>query len=174
MTEYFTKALVLGQENSGESDKSVCLYAEDLGKVVARAKSARKITSKLAGQLEPLNFIRVRLIEKNGFQIVDALSFRKIKVSLPALELLNFTSEMTIELQPDRKLWLLLRKTFQELAAGKKFSYKPFLDILGFSPKFAECGACGGKFPAYFFPKEQIFLCRKCGLKFPKAGLILV
>lgn len=174
MTEYFTKALVLDQENSGEFDKLIFLYTEDLGKVVAKAKSIRKITSKLAGQLEPLNFIRSRLVEKNGFQIVDALAFNKINVSQPALELLQFIKEMTFEFQPDRKFWLILRKTFRDINSGKKFSYGSFLGILGFSPKFASCNVCNSKFTAYFSKTEQVFLCRKCGWKIPKDEVILI
>jgi DNA repair protein RecO (recombination protein O) len=174
MIEYFTKALVLDQENSGEFDKSIFLYTEDLGKVVAKARSIRKITSKLAGQLEPLNFIRVRLVEKNGFQVVDALAFNKIKASVPALELARFIKELTFELQPDRKFWLLIRKIFQDLKNNKKISYKPFLEALGFSPKFARCNVCASKFVVYFSKTEQVFLCRKCALKVDKNDLVLI
>lgn len=174
MIEYFTKALVLDQENSGEFDKSIFLYSEDLGRVTAKARSIRKITSKLASQLEPLNFVRVRLVEKNGFQVVDALAFNKIKPSQPALELTRFIKEMTFELQPDRILWLLIKKTFQNLKNNKKFSYKPFLKVLGFAPDFARCNVCSSKFVVYFSKSEQIFLCRKCALKIDKNELILV
>jgi len=162
MIEYFTKALVLDQENSGEFDKLIFFYTEDLGKVVAKAKSIRKITSKLASQLEPLNFVRVRLVKKNGFQVVDALAFDKIKASQPALELVRFIKEMTFELQPDRKFWLLIRKTFQNLKNNKKFSYKPLLNALGFALDFARCSVCDSKFVVYFSKTEQVFLCRRC------------
>ena len=174
MIEYFTKALVLDQENSGEFDKLIFLYTEDLGKVIAKAKSIRKITSKLASQLEPLNFVRARLVEKNGFQVVDALAFNKVKVSQPALELVRFIKEMTSELQPDRKLWLLIRRTFQNLKNNKKFSYESLLRALGFAPDFARCNVCGGKFVAYFSKSEQVFLCRVCASKVSKDELILI
>jgi len=173
MIEYFTKALVLDQENSGEFDKLIFLYTEDLGKVVAKARSIRKITSKLASQLEPLNFVRSRLVEKNGFQVVDALAFNKVKVSQPALELVRFIKEMTFELQPDRKFWLLIRRTFQNLKNNKKFSYEPLLKALGFAPDFARCSACASKFVAYFSKTEQVFLCQRCASKAPKDELIL-
>ena len=74
MVEYFTEALVLDKEDSGDLDARIILYTEDLGKITAKAKSVKRITSKLNGHLEPLNFIQVRLVEKNGFQIVDALT----------------------------------------------------------------------------------------------------
>ncbi len=164
MIEYFTKALVLDEGDSGEFDKLIYFYTEDLGKVVAKAKSIRKITSKLASQLQPLNFVRLRLVEKNGFQAVDALAFNKIKASPLALEIAQFIKEMTFEIQPDRKLWLLIRKIFQNLKNNKKFSYRPLLEELGFSPKFARCKVCDGKPVVYFSKTEQVFLCRQCAL----------
>ncbi len=174
MIEYFTKALVLDGENSGEFDKLIHFYTEDLGKVVAKAKSVRKITSKLASQLQPLNFVRLRLVEKNGFQVADALAFKKIEASPLALEITQFIKEMTFEIQPDRKLWLLIRKILQNLKNNKKFSYRPLLEEFGFSPKFARCNVCDSKSVVYFSKAEQVFLCRKCALKINKNELILI
>lgn len=172
MIEYSTKALVLDAKNINELDKLVYLYTEELGKVVARGKSARKITSKLAAYLEPLNFIRVRLVEKNGFQIVDALSFDKIAASRQTLAIAQFIKEMTAELQPDKKLWRFIRQS-----AGKNFSYRPLLKILGFDPDFARCHICDGRPVIYFFKNDQIFFCQQClsrGSKIPKDEIVLI
>lgn len=178
MNEFFVEALTLDIEESGEMDKRIHLYAKNLGRIAAKAKSARKITSKLACQLEPLNLIRARLIEKNGFQIVDAVVFKKFHKSFAAVRFARFLKEMTPELQPDKKLWLAAKKSFEDLKAGG-FSYAPVLEALGFAPVFAECAGClrtarasGGT--NYFFPKEQIFLCGRCGLKAPQDELILI
>jgi len=164
MIEYLSKALVLDVENIGELDKLVYLYTEKLGKVVARAKSIRKITSKLTGHLQPFNFVRVRLVEKNGFQVVDALAFNKVEISDVALTALQFIKDMTFELQPDKQLWLTIKKSFDNLKKNKKFFYKPLLKVLGFSPDFSRCNVCDSKFVAYFSKTEQVFLCSKCAL----------
>lgn len=169
MIEYFTKAFVLDSENINELDKLVYLYTEELGKVVARAKSARKITSKLAAYLEPLNFIRVRLIEKNGFQVVDALNFNRIAVSPQSLAINRFIKEMTAEIQPDKKLWRFIRRL-----ADKNFSYRPLLKILGFDPDFARCQICDSRSVAYFSKNDHIFFCRQCSSKVPKNEIILM
>ena len=172
MIEYSTKALVLDANNVNELDKLVYLYTEELGKVVARAKSARKITSKLAAYLEPLNFIRIRLVEKNGFQIVDALNFDKITVSPQNLAISRFIKEMTAELQPDKKLWRFIRQSAQ-----KNFSYRPLLKILGFDPDFARCHICDSPSVIYFFKNDQIFFCQRClsrGSKIPKDEIVLI
>ncbi|PIU98272.1 hypothetical protein COS61_02315 [Candidatus Wolfebacteria bacterium CG03_land_8_20_14_0_80_40_12] len=166
MLEYSTSALVLDAENSGEFDKRVYLYTKELGKVVAKARSARKITSKLAAYLEPFNFVRIRLVEKNGFQITDALSFGKAEVSRQNADFLQFIKEMTFELQPDKKLWFFLRK--------KKFAYCPALKILGFDPDFASCQTCGKKTVSYFLKTDQTFFCRNCAFKIPKNEIILL
>lgn len=174
MTEYLTKALVLDTENAGELDKLVYLYTEKLGKVIAKAKSIRKITSKLAAHLQPLNFVKVRLVEKNGFQVVDALTFDRIEISTQALAGLQFIKEMTFELQPDKRLWLTLKKSFEDFKKNKKFSYKPLIEVLGFALDFARCHTCGSQFIVYFSKTEQLFLCRRCGFKIPKDEIILI
>jgi len=166
MTEYFTEALVLDAENSGELDKSIYLYTEKLGRITAKAKSIRKITSKLAAHLQPLNFVQVRLVEKNGFQVVDAIIFERAKPSQAALSLIQFIKEMTFEFQPDKKFWLLAKKAFREIKDGKKISYRPLIGALGFEPAFARCNLCGGKYPIYFSKTEQVFLCRRCGFRY--------
>jgi len=162
MIEYFTNALVLDAEDSGEFDKLIVLYSKDLGKVVAKSRSVRKITSKLAGHLQPLNFTRIRLVEKNGFQITDALALEKIKPSKEALEILQFIKEMTFELQPDKHFWSVIKKIFENLKNNKKISYRPMLKALGFAPDFSRCHICHSKFVTYFSKSEQIFLCRRC------------
>ncbi len=174
MKEYFSKALVLDQENSGEFDKSIYLYTEELGKIIAKAKSVRKITSKLSSHLQPLNFARVRLVEKNGFQVVDALAYQRIKKSKEALVIAQFIKDMTFELQTDTKFWLAIKKTFQDLEKNKKIFYKPLLETLGFAADFARCNVCNSKKVTHFSKTEQVFLCNICALKVLKDELVLI
>ncbi|MEE8131512.1 MAG: recombination protein O N-terminal domain-containing protein [Candidatus Paceibacterota bacterium] len=180
MTEYFTEAVVLDKKESGDFDTLISLYTKDLGKVVAKAKSIRKITSKLAGHLEPLNFVRVRLIEKNGFQVVDALAPRQRKKSRASIEnfsklltLLQFIKETTFELQPDPYFWLEIRKILISDFEGKTV-YRNLLKILGFDPEFASCHRCSSKIVNYFYKTDQVFFCKKCSGKIPKDEVILI
>ncbi len=167
MKEYLTEALVLGANDSGESDKTVDLYTKELGRVSARARGARKITSKLSGHLQPLSFTRVRLIEKNGFQIADALAFKKMEPLPETLGTIEFLKEITYELQADRDLWALLKK-------NKGISRNDLLKILGFDPLFAECEGCSAKRVDFFSKTEHSFLCRRCSLKIPKNEIVLI
>ncbi len=190
MTEYLTEAIVLDKKESGDFDSLVSLYTKDLGKVVARAKSVRKITSKLAGHLEPLNFVRVRLIEKNGFQVVDALAPKQKKEARSSIEnfskslaLLQFIKEVSYELQPDPYFWREIRKilsgdfsAYDRSSEGReeKSIYRNLLKILGFNPKFADCHQCHSKPVNYFYKKDQLFFCGKCVSKIPKDEVIFV
>ena len=94
MIEYSTKALVLDANNVNELDKLVLSIYGRIGQGGCQGQKRQKITSKLAAYLEPLNFIRIRLVEKNGFQIVDALNFDKITVSPQNLAISRFIKEM--------------------------------------------------------------------------------
>ncbi len=190
MTEYFTEAIVLDKKELGDFDSLIYLYTKDLGLVKAKAKSIRKITSKLAGHLEPMNFVRVKLIEKNGFRVVDALAPRqrkKSKISIEnfskSLALLQFVKETTFELQSDIYFWREIKKAlvsdFNEKINYFTYEhicevYRNLLKILGFNPKFASCHCCGDKVVNYFYKIDQIFFCLKCGGKIPKDEVILI
>jgi len=193
MTEYFTEAIVLDRKESGEADCLLILYTQDLGKITAKAKSLRKITSKLNGHLQPLNLIKVRLIEKNampsgrqGFQAVDALSVngrglkKEMAVFAKFLKVLDFIQEMTFELHPDYRLWTAMKKLFNH-DGGKnieeKIIYRGLLKILGFDPQFADCALCRKKEARFFLKEDHLFFCGNCGLNIWKNrgdGVILI
>ena len=172
MKEYLTDAIVLDTEDA-DLDRIFFLYTSGLGKIRAKAKSARKITSKLAGHLEPLSMTKVRLIEKNGFQIVDAILIRRFDASPQAIELLQFIKEMTFETLQDKKIWLTLKKSFEEIKEDR-FSLKPLLGMLGFAPDFAACAVCKNKAIKYFSPKEQVFFCSACARKIGKNEVVSI
>jgi DNA repair protein RecO (recombination protein O) len=172
MKEYATEALVLDTQDIGELDKLIYLYTQILGLIKARAKSARKITSKLAGHLQPLKFITVRLVEKNGLQIADALSFDRLAKTQENLRILKFIKEMNLEYQKDPKIWYFLKNHLNNLPSTE--AYKKLLEILGFSPQFAQCAICKDKNIAYFSKTNQIFFCKKHGFKISKNEVILI
>ncbi len=150
MQEYFTEALVLDKEPNGDLDSRIIILTKNFGKLIAKAKSARRITSKLAGHLEPTNFIKVRLVEKNGLQIVDALKTSRSKIPLADL---YFLSQLLAEGEPEPAIWDLLFK--------KEFSWPKALKILGWDPDSASCASCPAK-AASFHLKTQEFFCQKC------------
>ncbi len=174
MLEHYTEAFVFDNKINKELDAVITLYTRDFGKVVAKAKSARKITSKLNSHLQPLNFANVRLIEKNsspagrqGFQLVDALTIDnsyKPKNLAKFLNIARFIDEMTFELHQDLRLWQAIKKIFSADLANleDKIIYLGLLKILGFDSEHAVCVVCGNPQTDYFSKSEHIFLCAKC------------
>jgi len=181
MIEHFTEALVINKRNSGETDNLITLYTADLGKVMAKAKGAKRIVSKLSAHLEPLNFISVRLIEGRGFQIADALTvdsqsiLRRAPADLSkSLKFIQFIDDMTVELQPDRNFWLAIKKAMSNRLDDEKSFYRHLLKILGFDSEFAVCFSCHKKPVEYFFKEDQTFFCGQCIRKIPEDELILI
>ena len=128
MQEYVTEAVVLDAVPSAELDVRVSLFTKKFGKLVAREKSVKKITSKLAGHLEPGNVVKIRLVEKKGLQLVDALKEKEVSINPPDLYLLN---QILHEAEPDHELW--------ELLTGGAFRWHEALRILGWDPAAADC-----------------------------------
>jgi len=157
VVEYYTEAVVLDKEDSGDFDSRIFLYCKDLGKVVAKATSVRKIVSKLASHLEPGNLVQVRLVRKNAFRIVDALKISNLPKKWEILGMLNLIKELTAEGQPDFELWDLLKK--EELNGER------VLGILGFGTEFAVCQNCAAADPAHFLLNELTYYCVACFIR---------
>lgn len=170
MREYLTEALILDKTVSNETDLIVDLYTKELGRIKAKVTSGQKIVSKLSPHLEPLTFSLVRLTEKNGFTVADALTQNKIKPFSQALRLLASVRELVFFEEIDPKLWFWLKKS---LNAKSPIIFSQFLKILGYDPKLAKCQKCHSKFIKYFLATDQIFLCQRCGFKIPPNTLSL-
>ncbi|MDP3956419.1 MAG: recombination protein O N-terminal domain-containing protein [bacterium] len=130
MFECVTKALVLEKIPMGDSDGLLTLYTERLGKVSVKAKSIRKVTSKLSAHTEPGMLSLVRLVGKNPFQktlgsfwLSDSLGERKL---FSDFIFLDSVASLTTEFHSDAELWqFLLRGTPDP---------KALFALLGFHP----------------------------------------
>lgn len=157
-----SEAVVLDKMPLGDLDNRFFLFTKRFGKLVAKAKSGRKITSKLSPHLEPGNVAFVRLIEKNGLQVGDALKAGRVSADVPNLAALN---AMLPESEPDERLWQAL--------LAKEFNWPHVLKILGWDPAGASCGTCD-RGPAAFHIGSQNFFCGACSLKFDPKEVILM
>ena len=151
MTEYLSEAIVLSKEPNGDLDSRVSLFTKKFGKIKAKAKSARRITSKLSAHLEPGNLIHARMIEKNGLQVVDALKRSAIPVSSPKLFALD---GLLAEFEPDFHLWRMLEHG--------PFRWADVLAILGWDPRGAHCALCERPPVSHFDARSQTLLCEAC------------
>ena len=163
MLEYVSEAVVLDREENGDLDAVSFIFTKKFGRLRAKAKSVRKITSKLASHLEPGNLSQVRLVEKNGFQITDALKQTRLGIAPPDLYLLN---QLLPEAEPDFLLW--------EALVGKKFDWQTILKILGWDPTLGRCEVCLKIAPDFFHLKKLDFVCERCSAssRIPKSEVI--
>lgn len=163
MQEYFTEAVVLDCEPSGDLDSRVSLFTKRFGKFIVKAKSARKITSKLSPHLGPGNVVEARLVEKNGLQIADALKQSKLEMTPADLYALNL---LLPENEPEPHLWQLL--------VSRRWKWAAALKILGWDPEETLCSICGKKTPRAFKISSQEFVCGECSSKFERAELLYI
>lgn len=157
MREYATEGLVLQREPAGEIDWRVTLFTRDFGKLTAKVKSGRRITSKLAPHLEPLNVVMLRLIEKGGFQVADAL--RMSRLPQEHFSLLRFLADTTMEGGPDHALWTLIER--------HEVSPRRILFALGLDPRSASCSRCGVPEAAWLVFSDASYRCTKCERMLP-------
>ena len=163
VTEYLSEAIVLEKETSGDLDIRVSLFTKKFGKLKARAKSARRIVSKLSPHLEPGNVVLARLIEKNGLQVVDAL--KQARLALPPGDLF-FLNHIIAEAEPDIRLWRSIM--------SDDFSWVRILEILGWDPREAACAHCAGSKPAFFSVFKQELFCDECASKLGRSTLLCI
>lgn len=182
MKEFYSKAIVLERRDAGEVDGIVSLFTEDFGKISAWAKSVKKIKSKLSGHLQPLTFIKVRLIQRpgprDGWAIVDCMrddDFSNFNTyqRYDLLPIIYFLNRHLFEFQTDRKLWAFLKNIF-----SSKYDYfqtaRALVTIMGFDPSKSSCALCRSDAITAFHGNDQVFLCSKCALKFPSDTLLLL
>jgi recombinational DNA repair protein (RecF pathway) len=153
MYEYLSEAVVLRSEPRNAQDARVSFFTKKYGKLIGKATSARKITSKLNGHLQPGYLIQLRIVERGGLQIVDAL--KKTQLALNPTEL-AWLSELLPETEPEQELW--------DLLASGRFSWADALRILGWDPREGKCRLCGRP-PHSFRTRDQEFFCLACTSK---------
>ncbi len=160
MHEYVAQAIILDREPQRDMDSRVSFLTEQFGKLVGKATSARKITSKLAAHLEPGNLVHVRFVEKKGLQIVDSLKVRRVGATAPDLHALN---QLLGEGESEPELWQLLK--------GRNFTWPEALRILGWDPRQSGCVQCRGVSAAFYLAHQELF-CRPCSLKLPPSQVL--
>lgn len=157
------EAVILDKEPSGDADGRFFIFSKKFGKIVAKARGVRRITSRLSSHLEPGNLVLLRLIQKNSFQIADALKKIKLNIALPDLYFLN---HLLIEGEVEHRIWPLLFES--------RLDWQKILKILGWDPKVATCSICSKLNPSFFDIGGQNFFCESCSLKIDLNKLIYI
>lgn len=152
MHEYLGRAVILDASHAGKSDLRLVLFMEKNGKIISRAQSARKITSKLAAHLQAGNLSRVRIIEKGTLsRVVDALKEKRL--TLPPAELKRL-ADILAENQHEPEIWQMLSED--------RLDWGGVLRHLGWDPAHGACRSCGLTEVSAFNFRSQDFFCANC------------
>lgn len=174
MNEHVTEGIVLHVRNDRESDRSIDILTRRLGRLDVKVTGGRKPLSKLSPHLDVLSFVRLRLVEKNRFTVVDALGMGKLpglaspETMAHALIAVNLLRSLLPKGAPDPEIWHYL---VQGLRSGS-WRTKDILRILGYAPGEATCVMCGRRNVTAFNLKSHDFFCAECAAKAPQKEMV--
>lgn len=149
---YFTKAIIINKSDRGENDKLLTVYTEDYGKVNVLARGVGKVGSKLASQIDLLNFIEIGFAQGKAFKVLTSAvienDFRGIKKDLEkfrsALHFSNLANRFSLFEESDGVIFDVLHKAFLHLEKSDFSEMKMklflryfelnFLSFLGYCP----------------------------------------
>ncbi|MCL6595087.1 MAG: DNA repair protein RecO [Firmicutes bacterium] len=152
-----SEAVVLASRDAGEADREVVLLTRAHGKVVAQVRGARRVTSRLAGSLEPLATVDVMLFRGGRRTTVTgaahAQPFRALRSDLGRFLAANVFAEALDALVPvgdvTDGLYALAVGGLEFLASeadadlALAFVLTKLLALLGYAPTWRTCAACG-------------------------------
>ena len=153
---YKSPAIVLRQRRLGDADKIITFYTANYGKLDAVAKGVRRVTSRLAGHVEPLNHGWYMLAHGRNLDIVTQAqtieTFQTVRDDLDrlsralyAVELVDrFTEERSENFAVYRLLLDTLRRLAQldDLDLVLRYLEMSMLTLLGYRPELRECVTC--------------------------------
>ncbi|RJQ26258.1 DNA repair protein RecO [Candidatus Parcubacteria bacterium] len=136
---------VIKKVNLGDADRFVTILSKNHGKVEVLAKGVRKITSRRASALEPLNLIKFQAIERKKTPLLTEVElinpFSSSKNSLSNISLIFLVCELVDKLCPygqkNESVFNLVGQTLNKISlqniSSTIFNFeKELITILGF------------------------------------------
>ncbi len=172
-----TRGVVIKRLNFNEADKILTIFTDRLGKIKAIAKGVRKISSRMAGSLEPYNLLELEMHQGKTFYIVTGAriienhSFdRDRKLSMQAVYVAEIIDKIFEEEEKNIDAFELFIKTLKIISEDKNrlilLSYElKILDQAGFKPDFYHCFKCKKKLKPddnYLSENDGLILCSLC------------
>ena len=167
---YNVKAIILNRKSFSEGDSRVIVYSRENGKLELTARGAKKIKSKSAGHLEPLNLSDIMVVRGRRYDYVGAAvsenCFSNIKNDLAKLAVAAQAVKIVDQaIRPgvvDEKIFELLEEYLEVLDTAKKdffarggsalgekifasFFVLKLLAELGHQPELSRCLSCVAK-----------------------------
>lgn len=124
MRTYTVQGIILKRKNIGEADRILTVFTKEQGKMRILAKGVRKISSKRASHIEPLNIVILTLYKGSGMPVLtEATSvetFPLVKVDLKKIGIGYHICELIDGLCPENQenetAFSLIEKIFQKLS----------------------------------------------------------
>ena len=156
-----TPALILNRQDYKENDSLVTVYTPLYGKLALVARGTKKISSKLAGHIEPLTLADLMIVSGKGFDYIGSAvtraAYTRIREDLNKLyyagSAINLFARLTKENQGDERLFFLLAKWLEILDGFDDFKKEngelvlafftlKLLSELGYKPELYHCLEC--------------------------------
>ncbi len=123
-----TTGIILKRRNIGEADRILTVYTREEGKISIKAKGVRKVTSKRASHIEPLNKAVLFIYKTGGMPVlteVDTLvSYDNVKKNLARVGLAYHICELVDSLCPEgqenEQVFALLENILENLGLQEK------------------------------------------------------
>jgi DNA repair protein RecO (recombination protein O) len=178
-----SEALVVRTVEFGESDVIATLVTQQVGKVSAIVRGARRGSRRVGGALEPVHTIAV-LLEDKGGELATLKESRIVRMragvvsDLDALEVAGVALRWARHLFPPRtpepEGWRVLIALLDVLDAGTPLARKELaraglalLAAVGYGLELQRCVVCGRECPegkaACIDPARGGLVCRACG-----------
>jgi DNA repair protein RecO (recombination protein O) len=176
---YRVRGTILNKRDLRENDRLFVIYTDQLGKIEAVAKGARKIKSKMAGHLDLFSIVDLMVAPgRSYYQIAGAETLRNfinLKSDLIKVALASYCLEMidifTKTEHPDLKIYAILNELLKifdgkknkdhlKLYGLSKFFILKLLSALGWMPELYSCVKCKKK----IVPNGNLFDAGRGGL----------
>ena len=179
-----TRAIILNSSPYRESDTLITVFSLDFGRLSLVVRGAKKISSKMAGHLEPMTIAKIMIIKGRGFSYVGGAlgekSFLAIREDLNKLfyagKIMALFSSLVKENEKDERLFSLLSRYLELIDEEKEFNKDlgelfflrfslSFLKEAGYQPELNNCLICQKKLMKgnnYFNLKDGGIICPSC------------
>lgn len=125
MRNYTVQGIILKRKNVGEADRILTVFTREYGKMQVKAKGVRKIASKRASHIEPLNKATLTLYKGQGMPILTEATaqehFSDVKADLQkvgfAYHICELIDGLCPENQDNEAIFTLVEEMFLKLAS---------------------------------------------------------
>lgn len=142
MKYYELNSYILSRKNVFEADKIITLFSYEIGKSQAIAKGVRLSKAKLAGNLEPFNKCKLRLVKGRNLDIIVGVEPSKMhdysKLPAERLQVLYLISEILSRLSADHQPNTKAFDLFEESSNALVDSIDPVLIAQYFGLNFLQ------------------------------------